>query len=134
MFLFLSLQKVRITKLYFSQMKIYQSSFRFDEHYRLKINISLHFFKTRKSSLSCKMVNILPKFWFCVSRNCEIFAQILMACFAKFRKLLGKFCKTRDGKFAKISRNYEDENFCIHPKPGSGCTVLHAVDYAIKTK
>ena len=56
-------------------MKIYQDPFRLDEHCVPKI-IFFYIFKIKKSFLFIKMAKMLPKFWFRLTRNCEIFAQI----------------------------------------------------------
>ena len=44
------------------------------------------------------MAKMLPTFLFRVSRNCEIFAQISISCFAKFE---GNFAKLEIENFAK---------------------------------
>ena len=51
------------------------------------------------------MAKMLPTFLFPVSRNCEIFAQISISCFAKFE---GNFAKHEIENFAKILQNYEN--------------------------
>ena len=59
------------------------------------------------------MPKMLPKFWLRVSQNWDMFAQILISCFAKFEV---NFARHEIEIFAKISQNNENE-FRSHPTP-----------------
>ena len=87
-------------------MKIYQNLFRFGEHCICisKINtFSINNFCL--SYISYKMAKMLPTFLFRVSRNCEIFAQISISCFAKFE---GNFAKQEIKNFL-VSNSYRSQ-------------------------
>ena len=77
----------------------------------------------------CKISKMKAKIWFRVLRNCENFAQIFTSCLRNFTKFEKNFTKHEIKNFAKISRNYKNENFRSHPSYSTFTTRHYSVKW-----